>query len=202
MPSTTAVKLSLAAAAGLAIACAGACGPKQIEPAPKPLRPKPEPVVVATPKNVRTDCDRVTVGDEKPALLYQERSRAEAENLAKEGFDMLVAAEQRGVPTIERQRLVTKSVDRFITALLADPYNVHATYNLAAAYARIKRPQCAINLLSRLEALRRLQSQTAKVEAKLDRLLGRGRFKGDLDPDFKRLRDDQRFRQLVKRLQK
>jgi hypothetical protein len=114
---------------------------------------------------------------------------------------MLRAAEQRGVPEPERERLITSAVERFITALLADPYNVHATYNLAAAYARIDRFQCALDLLARLEALRRLTSQTAKVEAKLDRLLGRGRYGGNLDPDFNAMRDDERFRELVRRLQ-
>jgi hypothetical protein len=143
----------------------------------------------------------VTIGDQKPAVKYRERSIEEGDNLANEGFAMLRAAEQRGVPEPERERLITSAVERFITALLADPYNVHATYNLAAAYARIDRFQCALDLLARLEALRRLTSQTAKVEAKLDRLLGRGRYGGNLDPDFNAMRDDERFRELVRRLQ-
>ena len=42
----------------------------------------------------------------------------------------------------------TDAVEHLITALRADPYNVTATYNLAAAYARIGRKQCAINLLT------------------------------------------------------
>lgn len=178
-----------------------ACGSKQIEPAPPPLRPEekksePEPV-----PEVKTDCEPVEIGDEKPALKYDERSIEEGSNLADEGFEKLRAAEKRGVPEGERQRLITQAVERFITALLADPYNVHATYNLAAAYSRIGRPQCALNLLARLEALRRLPSQKDRVEAKLDRLLGRGRYDGNLDPDFNGMRNDPRFRELVRRLQ-
>jgi hypothetical protein len=187
------------AAAALLLAAPG-CGPKEIKPAPPPLRPEAAPAPAPAPA-ARTDCDPVTIGDQKPAVKYRERSIEEGDNLANEGFAMLRAAEQRGVPEPERERLITSAVERFITALLADPYNVHATYNLAAAYARIDRFQCALDLLARLEALRRLTSQTAKVEAKLDRLLGRGRYGGNLDPDFNAMRDDERFRELVRRLQ-
>jgi hypothetical protein len=187
------------AAAALLLAAPG-CGPKEIKPAPPPLRPEAAPAPAPAPA-ARADCDPVTIGDQKPAVKYRERSIEEGDNLANEGFAMLRAAEQRGVPAPERERLITSAVERFITALLADPYNVHATYNLAAAYARVDRFQCALDLLARLEALRRLTSQTAKVEAKLDRLLGRGRYGGNLDPDFNAMRDDERFRELVRRLQ-
>jgi hypothetical protein len=36
------------------------------------------------------------------------------------------------------------------------------------------------------------------VEEKLDLLLGRKQYRGRLDPDFFDLRDDPRFRELVK----
>ena len=84
---------------------------------------------------------------------------------------------------------------------MADPYNVDATYTLAAAYARIDRPQCAVNLLARLVALRKHKSQRDKVVKRLDRLLGRDEYSGRLDPDFFDLRDDPRFRELVKQFE-
>lgn len=200
MPHTL-VNATRAVLAGAALLLAApGCGPKEIKPAPPPLRPEAAPAPAPAPA-ARADCDPVTIGDQKPAVKYRERSIEEGDNLANEGFAMLRAAEQRGVPAPERERLITSAVERFITALLADPYNVHATYNLAAAYARVDRFQCALDLLARLEALRRLTSQTAKVEAKLDRLLGRGRYGGNLDPDFNAMRDDERFRELVRRLQ-
>jgi hypothetical protein len=138
---------------------------------------------------------------ELPAMKYDERSIEEGHNLSTQGFDLLKAAETRSIAQEERERLIAQAVRRFITALAADPYNVHATYNLAAAYGRIGRRQCAVNLLTRLVALRRLPSHRANVEEKLDRLFGRGKYGGQLDPDFFELRDDPRFRQVAKDLQ-
>jgi hypothetical protein len=94
--------------------------------------------------------------------------------------------------------MLKEAVDGFITALLADPYNVNATYNLAAAYARVGRGQCAINLLTRLIQMRDHASRKEEVESKLDRLLGRK--KTTLDPDFAQMRDDQRFRGLIAKM--
>ncbi len=200
LPATI-LPISLMVLVALMAVAAGGCTPK-VRPAGPPLRPPIQEQEQQQATIQRTDCDRVTVGDDKPAFRYEERSIEEARNLANQGFATLRAAETRGVPRRERERMITNAVEDLITALLADPYNVHATYNLAAAYARIGRPQCSVNLLSRLVALRRLPSQTAKVEAKLDRLLGRKKFNGRLDPDFEKLRDDRRFRNVVKELQR
>jgi hypothetical protein len=82
-----------------------------------------------------------------------------------------------------------------LSALNADPYNVHATYNLAAAYARINRKQCSLNLLERLILMRDHHSRKVEVGQKLDRLLGRN--KTPLDPDFNDLRQDKRFGCLI-----
>ena len=62
-----------------------------------------------------------------------------------------------------------------------------ATYNLAAAYARIGRKQCSLNLLTRLLQMRAHDAKRPEVEAHLDRLLGR---KQVLDPDFSEMRND------------
>lgn len=179
----------------------GACGGGELKPAPPPLRPKPKPAPPKENHSARIDCKRVTLARELPALKYDERSVEEGQNLAEQGFEMLKGAESRSISRPERERLIENSVRRFITALAADPYNVHATYNLAAAYARIGRGQCSVNLLRRLVLLRKLGSQKAAVEAKLDRLFGRGEYDGRLDPDFLKLRDDSRFREVAKKLQ-
>lgn len=168
-------------------------------PVPPPLRPKPRPGASASKQREaqdRTDCERTRRRTGLPPLSYDERSIEEAENLANQGQQMLRTAGD--IRAEEQQRLLEKAVARLITALLADPYNVHATYNLAAAYARIGRVQCAVNLLGRLIPLRKLPSQKAVVEAKIDRLFGRKEYKGRLDPDFLLLRDDPRFRDLAK----
>jgi len=167
-------------------------------PAPEPRRPKPKPVADRSKDTRRTDCEPRDPTKELPPVPFDERSVDEAENLATQGVGLMRRAETRGIEKKEREDLLTEAVNRFITALLADPYNVPATYHLAAAYARINRPQCAVNLLSRLVPLRKHASQRAKVEEKIDRLLGRGDYQGQLDPDFFDLRDDPRFRELVK----
>jgi thioredoxin-like negative regulator of GroEL len=92
---------------------------------------------------------------------------------------------------------MTASVEDFLTALAADPYNVHATYGLAAAYAKIGRKQCALNLLTRLLQMRPHASKHAEVEAHIDHLLGR---KQALDPDFNDMRRDDRFRGLIEKM--
>jgi hypothetical protein len=133
-------------------------------------------------------------------LLYEERRAVEAANLANDGVIKLKAAEKGAVEKLEREALVTEAVDLLIVALKADPYNVHATYNLAAAYARIGREQCSLNLLERLIDLRKLSSMKLEVEEKLDRLFGRGGSAGKLDPDFNEMRGKKPFRELAKRM--
>lgn len=192
----------LVAALGASLLLLGACGPKGPVPeAPPPRRPEELPGKQKT-SSVPDDCKPTDPKALPPAVVYRERSVIEAKNLAEEGFDKLKRAEDPKLPSSEREQLVTYAVDTLITALLADPYNVHATYNLAAAYARIGRGQCSVNLLERMVALHRLPSSYDAVEEKLDRLLGRGRFRSDLDPDFHGLRDKEMFREVIKKFQK
>ena len=192
------LRCALAAALLAPAGAAAGCGGGKIKTAPPPLRPQARSSPAqAGAQRQRSDCEEIVPSDGPAPLSYDERSVEEAENLANQGFDML----QQSAPSDDgaaSEEMLEQAVHRFITALLADPYNVHATYNLAAAYARIGRGQCAVNLLARLVPLRRLPSLTAKVEEKLDRLLGRKEYRGRLDPDFFELRDDPRFRDLVK----
>ncbi len=183
---------------GLALSfVAAACGgsPPLTAP-PPPLRPKavkvdrpPDPTA-----NLPTDCEPSDPSKELPAKAFAQRSIPEANKLAASALLKLQTAEGNA-DKATRQALITEAVEEFITALLADPYNVRATYNLAAAYARIKRPQCAVNMLVRLLQMKDHQSRKADVEASIDRLLGRR--KTALDPDFQDMRADQRFRDLI-----
>ena len=187
--------LSVVLGGAFGAACGGGGGTR-VKSAPSPLRPEPRKMA-PQPQVSRDDCEPVSPSEGPAPLSYAERSVEEAENLANQGFAMLQQAGPGGGDATGEQML-EQAVHRFITALLADPYNVHATYNLAAAYARIGRAQCSVNLLARLVPLRKLPSQSGRVEEKLDRLLGRKGYKGRLDPDFFDLRDDPRFRELVK----
>lgn len=193
----TQTKATLVALLVALIALPSACAKNDtILPAPDPRRPKEKKV---DSDEGPTDCEPIDPKDLPSALPYADRSITEAENLAEQGFTKLQRAEDMKKPKIEREQLTTEAVDLFITALNADPYNVHATYNLAAAYARIDRTQCSLNLLARLVELRKLRSQKDRVESKLDRILGRGRFRRKLDPDFRKMRDMDGFRELIKK---
>jgi hypothetical protein len=185
----------LVAAAALAAPACAKNGP--VPEAPNPRRPKE--IRAKSDGKVRTDCEPTDPRSLPPSLGYKERSITEAKNLAEQGFSLLQRAEERETPRIEREAMITEAVELFITSLVADPYNVHATYNLAASYARIDRVQCAINLLDRLVELRKLPSQQREVEAKLDRLLGRGKYRRKMDPDFRELRDLDSFREVIKK---
>lgn len=173
---------------------AAACGGSQkVTPPPEPLRP--DPIEVAdTPPPTRTDCDPPSTTID--AMTYRERepSISEAEQLAREGVADLEIA--RGTDDAQiREEKITSAVDTLIAALAADPYNVHATYNLAAAYARIDRRQCSLNMLVRLIRMKDHSSRKVDVQKKFDRLLGSNGV--PLDPDFKNMRDDGRFRCVI-----
>lgn len=176
----------------------GGCHEKQeLTAPPPPLRPEPDPVPVVKDV-VQKDCDPVesNSGELKP-IEFTERSIPEGAKLAEQAKGELRTAESAEVERATREQYITDAVEHFITALSADPYNVTATYNLAAAYARIGRKQCSINLLTRMLQMRPHPSKHAEVEAHLDRLLGR---KQVLDPDFSEMRKDARFRALIAKM--
>jgi hypothetical protein len=76
---------------------------------------------------------------------------------------------------------------------------VKATYNLAAAYGRIGRKQCALNLLARLVEMHSFPSQKDAIDDVVDRIFGKGKWKGRPDPDFDGMRADPDFGALVKK---
>ncbi|TMQ09991.1 MAG: hypothetical protein E6J90_32585 [Deltaproteobacteria bacterium] len=183
---------------GLALIVAlGGCHEKQaVTAAPPPLRPEAEPVTTAK-TTVQKDCDPVDADHEGKSLSFDERSIPEGNRLAEQGKAKLRTAQSAEVTRVVREDMITQAVTDFITALRADPYNVEATYSLAAAYATIGRYQCTINLLTRLLQLRPHPSKRADVEAHLDKLLGR---KQVLDSDFAEMRRDDRFRALIQKM--
>jgi len=173
----------------------GACHEKQeVTAPPPPLRPEPVPkpeVVVAQ------DCQPTDPATEGKFVAFDERSIPEGQRLAEQAYANLKAANSAEVDRMTREQYQTSAVNDFITALAADPYNIKATYGLAAAYAKIGRKQCSINLLTRLLQMRPHPAKKAEVEHYIDQLLGR---KQALDPDFSDMRRDNRFRELIAKM--
>lgn len=174
------------------------CGGKQeITPPPPPLRPEAEAAPPKPTASTQKDCDPDGDIKQPPPLTFGERSIPEGTRLAEQGRAKLRTAQSAEVSRSTREDMTTQAVDDFITALRADPYNVEATYSLAAAYATIGRAQCTINLLTRLLQMRNHEAKRKDVEAHLDKLLGR---KQVLDPDFAEMRKDDRFRALIQKM--
>lgn len=180
----------------IAIVLAGCAKKQELTTPPPPLRPEAEPVA-NTSKVVAKDCNPTAPEDELKPISFDARSIPEGARLAEQARAELKTAESAEVDRVTREQYITEAVDHLITALNADPYNVGATYTLAAAYARINRRQCSLNLLTRLLQMRPHQSKRAEVEQHLDKLLGR---KQTLDPDFSDMRNDERFRTLIRKM--
>jgi len=180
----------------LMIALVVGCHEKQeLTAPPPPLRPEPEPV--ATAPKAQKDCEPTDPQSELKPLTFDERSIPEGMRLADIGYANLNSSRSAEIDRVTREQQITDAVQAFITALAADPYNVKATYGLAAAYARIGRKQCSINLLTRILQMRPHYSKHAEVEQHIDHLLGR---KQALDPDFMDMRRDERFRLLIQKM--
>jgi hypothetical protein len=173
----------------------GACAAKQeITAPPPPLRPEPEPKPEVT---TQRDCDPTDPAAELKPISFDQRSIPEGMRLADQGYAKLNSAKSAEIDRLTREQYQTDAVTDFLTALAADPYNVRATYGLAAAYAVIGRKQCSINLLTRILQMRTHPSKKGDVEGAIDKLLGRRQA---LDPDFSDMRRDSRFRELIAKM--
>ena len=172
-----------------------ACHEKQeVTAPPPPLRPEPEPKPEVS---TQRDCDATDPAAELKAISFDQRSIPEGMRLADQGYAKLNSAKSAEVDRLTREQYQTDAVVDFLTALAADPYNVRATYGLAAAYAVIGRKQCSINLLTRILQMRTHPSKKPDVEGAIDKLLGR---RQPLDPDFSDMRRDSRFRELIAKM--
>jgi hypothetical protein len=174
----------------------GGCHEKEeVTPPPPPLRPDSDPAPPTT--KAAKDCDGTDPKSELKPMTFDERSIPEGQRLAEKANAELHSASSPEIDRSSREQQVTEAVNDYVTALAADPYNVAATYGLAAAYAKVGRNQCSINLLTRLLQMRPHPSKHAEVEAHIDHLLGR---KQALDADFDNMRRDQRFRELIEKM--
>lgn len=173
----------------------GACHSQpELTPPPAPLRPEPEPKPEVT---TQKDCDATDPAAELKPISFDQRSIPEGMRLADQAYSKLNAAKSAEVDRLTREQYQTDAVNDFLTALAADPYNVKATYGLAAAYATLGRKQCSINLLTRILQMRTHPSKKSEVESAIDKLLGR---RQPLDHDFADMRRDSRFRELIAKM--
>ena len=148
----------------------GACkksGP--VTAPPPPLRPKALPPP-PPPSAAKTDCDPSGPGTTSDAVTYAVRQPRidEAQKLANAAVASLQAGEGAELDPATREAFITEAVDGLLNALNADPYNVHATYNLAAAYARARRKECSKALLKRLAALEKYTDFQAESKRMID----------------------------------
>jgi hypothetical protein len=149
----------------------------------------------STPAPPPADCGRT---DDLPATAIPQMAIAYGESLADTGVRSLLLARLLALPAAARgelvgsdadaspariDALVVDGTDTLLAALTSDPYSIHATYELAAVYARTGATQCAANLLARLSRLAARDPLGAKPY--LDRLFGRHVY---LDASFARLR--------------
>ena len=178
-------------------AMAGCHEKQELTPPPPPLRPDPEPAPAKANAVVEKDCEPTDDTHELKPLAFDERSIDEANHLADDAMASFASGNDASTDKHTRESYMTQAVKQFLASLGADPYNVRATYNLAAAYAKIGRPQCSLNLLTRLIQMRTHGSKKAEVDAALDKLLGR---KQALDPSFADMRIDERFRKLIMKM--
>jgi len=155
-------------------------------------------VVTGPMEQAPDDCDAVAPDQGPPPKPVSKKDVQEAEKIASEGLHNLISAEKQDKPYNEVTALIEQSVGQFLQALSMDPQNVKATYNLAAAYARIGRNQCSLNLIARLVAMHKIGERKRECADAFDRIWGSGgRWKGKPDPDFDHLRSDKRLTDLV-----
>jgi tetratricopeptide (TPR) repeat protein len=193
----------------LAVITAG-CATAKVTPPGDPLRPPPQKLpAVVTQTNINAvvkgpvdqapqDCEAQSPDQGPPPKSPSGKDLDEAARIASAGLRNLIDAEQQTRPASEVTSLIEQAVSRFLQSLALDPLNVKATYNLSAAYARMGRNQCALNLVARLAAMDRKGLRKKDVVDAFQRIYGSGgKWKGQADPDFQILRTDKRLTDLV-----
>jgi hypothetical protein len=130
-----------------------ACGPMyggKPEPMakPKPVahkEPPPEPLTF------KDDCGQPS-GPRSKLPTTVVRNSADSDNRVQRGDQKQVEAAAE--TNVEKKKdLTLASIDNYIRALAADPYNAEATLKLALAYHKTQRKGCALVMLRRLDKL-------------------------------------------------
>ncbi len=107
-------------------------------------------------------------GDD-PNKAYKERNKTEGSAAVAEGDDKLSQADTSDNPETQIS-MILAAIDAYKKALLKDNYNADATFQLAVAYAKVRKKGCALKMLKRLAELETNAKLpgTNKIKALLD----------------------------------
>jgi hypothetical protein len=173
--------VSILAVSGLGAAALGGCGgPYKGKPEKLPKvkqGKKPEVAVVEeAPVEVKfdTECNAKFTDDPNKA----KRSNSNARRFVVSGNDQLTRAGSATEPAAQVTSIVA-AIEQYKKALLEDHYNPEATYQLAVAYAQVRKKGCALKMLKRLSELEsnpRLAGGPSRLKTFLDQVEDEGAF--------------------------
>jgi hypothetical protein len=168
----------LVAAALISIGCGG---PYKGKPEKLPKVKKSPP-----PEEVATDEPAVEIKyDEECSAKFTDdpnkakRSSSKAGSFIAAGNDNMSRAGTSTDPAVQVDNIV-KAIEQYKKALLEDHYNPEATFNLAVAYAQVRKKGCAMKMLKRLGELAtnpRLAGGQTRLDAFLNLVEDESAFK-------------------------
>lgn len=167
-----ALVLALAVGAPTAAGCGGPYVGKA-EKLKRPVKKKrpPEPDAAALPYN--EDCKAAFFEDNSKVR----RNSGAARGKVGQGDAALGAAESSPDPGVRASSTI-EAINSYKKALLDDPFSAEATYKLAAAYARVRKKKCAIDLLTRLAQLKKHPDFEAEAGRMIQAASQDGSFQG------------------------
>jgi hypothetical protein len=167
-----ALAMAFAFTAPLATGCAGLYSgkPEKLKPAPKKKRP-PEPDAAAVPYN--EECKTAFFEDGSKVRRDQGGARAKVSQ-----GDASLSSAEGSADKGSQASLTIEAINNYKKALLADPYSAEATYKLAVAYAKVRKKKCAVDLLTRLAALKKHPDYETEAKRMIQAASQEGAFQG------------------------
>ena len=167
--------LALVALMGVA-GCGGMYDAKS-EALPKPHKKAKPPVVDAPAAEVKYDEDCKTKFQEDNKTAMARRSTARAAPLIEQGDAALQTIGSTSDPAAAATAAVD-AINKYKNALAQDPYSARATYQLAIAYAYVRKKGCALALLKRLTDLQKYPDFENEATRMMHSVDGEPAFKG------------------------
>jgi hypothetical protein len=168
--------IALILALAIGAPTAGGCGgpyvgkPEKLKRPAKKKKP-PEPDAAALPYN--EECKSGFFEDNSKVR----RNSGAARGKVGQGDAALGAAESSPDPGVRASSTI-EAINSYKKALLDDPFSAEATYKLAAAYARVRKKKCAIDLLTRLAQLKKHPDFEAEASRMVQAASQDGSFQG------------------------